>query len=263
MRIVLLQIHPTPTDATAAISQAEQLMQQTPEADLYVLPEMWATGFIPTPRPAMHQESMRALEWMKRTATSTGHAVAGSLAVMENADLSATKNADKDDMIHNDTGDMSVWRNRFFFVHPEGTICHYDKRHLFSPAGENRSFRAGQCRVTVDYKGVRFLLQTCFDLRFPESSRNGLNEPYDVALFTASWPKERRLAWHTLLQARAIENQAFTIGVNGMGGSAAFGPLGDVLAEPLEGCMQRHTIEISTDDFKRMEEIRRSFPVLE
>ncbi len=255
MRIALLQIPSGSVNAVSNIQKAEQLMQQTPEADLYVLPEMWATGFNTSPHAEMHKESMQALEWMKQTATTTGHAIAGSLAVRE-----CGKDASSLEISERNT---HVWRNRFFFVCPDGTISHYDKCHLFSPAGEDRLFLSGDRRVVVYYQGVRFLLQTCFDLRFPESSRNHLSDSYDVAIFAASWPAERRLAWNTLLQARAIENQAFTVGVNALGCSAAYGPLGDVLFSPLDTQMQGVTIELTPHDIKRMHELRESFRVLE
>ena len=84
---------------------------------------------------------------------------------------------------------------------------HYDKRHLFTYGGEDRHYKAGERRTIVEWHGVRFLLQVCYDLRFPVFSRN--KSDYDVALYVANWPESRRRVWDILLQARALENQCF------------------------------------------------------
>ena len=93
----------------------------------------------------------------------------------------------------------------------------YDKRHLFSLAGEHHHFKAGEERIEVEFRGFRILLQVCYDLRFPVFTRNDRETPYDLALYVANWPETRSSAWRTLLQARAIENQCFVVGINRAG----------------------------------------------
>ncbi len=105
--------------------------------------------------------------------------------------------------------------NRFYFVKPCGDYHFYDKRHFFSYSGEDKVYSKGNNRVIVEYEGVRFLLQICYDLRFPVFSRN--KGDYDMALYVANWPIQRIDAWNTLLKARAIENQAYVFGVNRVG----------------------------------------------
>lgn len=102
-----------------------------------------------------------------------------------------------------------------YFVRPDGTFDKYDKRHLFSFSGENEVYNGGNERVVLEYKGIRILLQICYDLRFPVFSRNC--EDYDLALYIANWPDKRVDAWNTLLKARAIENQAYVFGLNRIG----------------------------------------------
>jgi len=100
-------------------------------------------------------------------------------------------------------------------VEPSGKVHQYDKKHLFSFGGEDKIYTPGKERVVVDYKGVRFLLLVCYDLRFPVFARNV--DGYDVMIDVASWAEPRILAWETLLRARAIENQSFVFGVNRIG----------------------------------------------
>jgi omega-amidase len=110
--------------------------------------------------------------------------------------------------------------NRMWFATPEGDLHTYDKRHLFTLAGEHENFTAGRGRVEVLWRGWRILLQICYDLRFPGFVRNHGSQPYDLALYVANWPEPRREAWRILLQARAIENQCFVVGVNRSGSDA-------------------------------------------
>lgn len=250
MRIALIQPAVRWRAPQENIRRVERLIAQAGAADLYLLPEMWATGFHACPYEEMDGHSQLALEWMRRTAAATGSAVAGALAMKEAADEDGAP----------------VWRNRFLFIRPDGTAVHYDKRHLFAPAGEHRHYLAGTRRTTVEWRGVRFLLQTCFDLRFPESARRRAHAPYDVVLYTASWPQQRQRAWNVLLAARAIENQAYAIGVNNagegggltyLGHSAAYGPDGTPLAPPIAG-EGYAVVDISAEAVHRF---RLAFPV--
>jgi omega-amidase len=124
------------------------------------------------------------------------------------------------------------------WVRPDGQIGCYDKRHLFGFAGEDKHYTAGKDRKIAQVNGWRINLQVCYDLRFPVWARNRGDE-YDVLLYVANWPAPRSLAWKTLLQARAIENQCFVVGVNRvgqdakgndyLGESSVFGPMGEQL----------------------------------
>lgn len=162
-------------------------------ADVVVLPEMFATGF--KLRPSVVAESMdgEVVRAMRRWAVQYDKALVGSVVIAEGG----------------------AFRNRMFFVKPSGETVWYDKRHLFRPGGEARDYTPGRQRVVVEYKGVRFLLLVCYDLRFPVWIRN--RSDYDAILCSASWADDRREVWRTLLRARAIENQCYVAGVNRVG----------------------------------------------
>ena len=161
------------------------------EADVVVLSEMFQTGFVTEPMAIA--DDGRTLCWMKRMASENNFAVVGSVVAKE--------------------GDN--YYNRMYFVKPTGEVEYYDKHHLFSVGGEHLHFTAGNRRVVVEWRGVRYLLEVCYDLRFPVWSRN--RGDYDAIIYSALWPKSRREVWRTLLRARAIENQAWVVGVNRIG----------------------------------------------
>lgn len=161
-------------------------------ADLIMLPEMFSTGFYMNPEEIADQNE-ETLKWMKKFALKKNSVVCGSASIDE----------------------KGHFLNRFYFVEPSGNYSFYDKRHLFSYSGEDRKYDSGTERVIVNYKGWRILLQVCYDLRFPVFSRN--RNDYDLILYVANWPKSRIDAWHTLLKARAIENQAYVFGLNRIG----------------------------------------------
>ena len=254
MNISLLQLDIQWMDVEENISRAEALASSLKETDLIVLPEMWATGFTTQPNSEVHISSVRALHWMRQTAHSLRCAVAGTLAV--DRSLLNSEHFTKED-----------WRNRFYFVTPEGEMRYYDKCHLFAPGGEDKVFQAGHERTIVIYKGVRFLLQTCFDLRFPESSRNALAAPYDVLLYAASWPEKRIAAWNALLQARAIENQALCVGVNRTGKDPLANYNGNSSAYDANGtCLvtseAKECVCTIVWDKEKQNNLRKRFPVL-
>lgn len=163
------------------------------DADIAVLPEMFATGFKLRPARVAEPADGLVATTMRRWAAQYGKAVVGSVVIAENGEF----------------------RNRMFFVKPSGGVAWYDKRHLFRPGGEARDYTPGNRRVVVKYMGFRFLLLICYDLRFPVWSRN--RGDYDAILCSASWADDRREVWRTLLRARAIENQCYLAGVNRVG----------------------------------------------
>lgn len=224
---------------------AEAMIASAPGCDLYVLPEMFSTGFCTSPEGVAEPEPCDSLKWMKDSAEMFSAAIAGSVAVEENG----------------------RFFNRFYFVTPDGNAVHYDKRHLFTYGGEHLKFTAGNERKIVEYKGVRILLQVCYDLRFPVWSRN--RGDYDLALYVANWPETRADAWRQLLKARAIENQCFVAGVNRIGtdpsnsycgGTMLIDPFGKVVAECADGMESVAVAEISMEELAAF---RQKFPVLD
>ncbi|MGI9245733.1 MAG: nitrilase-related carbon-nitrogen hydrolase, partial [Steroidobacteraceae bacterium] len=154
--------------------------------------------------------------------------------------------------------------NRMLFVKPDGTVEHYDKRHLFRLAGEQQHYAAGMQRRLVDYKGWRLCLQVCYDLRFPVWSRN--RGDYDVLLYVANWPARRRVAWSALLRARAIENLCYTVGVNRVGSDgngasyAGDSAVYDFLGQSLGGEHGGDFVETIVLDREALDTFRRDFP---
>ena len=162
-------------------------------ADVVVLPELFATGFTLDPAAVADGPGGEVVTTLHRWSAQYGKTVAGSVAVAE----------------------AGRFFNRMYFVTPDGGCAFYDKRHLFTPGGEARNYTPGSDRVVAEYRGFRFLLLVCYDLRFPVWSR--CRGDYDAILCCASWPASRCEVWRTLLRARAIENQCYVAGVNRVG----------------------------------------------
>jgi predicted amidohydrolase len=165
----------------------------TEKVDLIVLPEMFSTGFTMQPNNVAEPMTGDTIEWLKTLAKSKEAAVVGSLVIKEN---------------HH-------YYNRLVFVFPSGEIKKYDKKHLFTLAGEDKIYTAGTEKIIIDYQGFKICPLICYDLRFPVFARNV--EEYDLLIYVANWPKPRVNAWDILLKARAVENQCFAIGVNRIG----------------------------------------------
>ncbi len=197
LRISLVQSSLHWQDANANRAQfTEQLAGLAGKTDLIVLPEMFTTGFTMTAQELAERPDGPTADWLRAQALRSGAAIAGSIIVEAGA------------------GD---YRNRLLLVTPAGGLHFYDKRHLFRMGGENRSFAAGSAHTVVAWCGLRIGLLVCYDLRFPVWSRRRDGFDYDVLLYVANWPQMRANAWSQLLRARAIENQAFVIGVNRVG----------------------------------------------
>lgn len=245
MKILIVQSEILSGRTADNLSHVEGLLNTSePGVDVIVLPELFATGFrtIPTELAA---DAPLVVEWMLTVAAHRGAAVAGSVVV----------------------ADGGSFVNRLYFVTPDGSVQYYDKRHLFGYGGETLHFTRGHRRVVVSYGGMRFLLQVCYDLRFPVFSR--CHHDYDAIINVANWPSGRQEAWDTLLRARAIENQCFVIGVNRVGaegritysgGSVVIDYLGHTLCSCDPGSEQLVTAELRPH---AQQTYRREFPVLD
>ena len=190
------------------------------QVDLILLPEMFSTGFSMKPQNLAETMDGTTVNWMLNLATKKNVAIAGSAIIKEN----------------------EAYYNRFLFVKPTGEVEYYDKRHLFTLAGEDKVYTSGNKKTVINYKGFKICPLICYDLRFPVWARNV--EDYDVLIYVANWPKPRIAAWDTLLKARAIENMCFTIGVNRIGEdsnklkynghSAVYNCLGEEMTDTVE-----------------------------
>ena len=251
MKVALVQMDIAWESPSKNRETAERLMLSAEKSDIYVLPEMWNTGVTTEPMGIAESENGETLQWMQRMANQLDAAICGSIAV------------------HLPDG---TYRNRLYFVKPQEIVncklsnCKwYDKHHLFSYGGETEHYTPGNEYVTVEWRGLRFHLCICYDLRFPLWLRN--RDDYDVLICVASWPSVRMHAWKVLLAARAIENQCYVLGVNRIGkdpyceysgGSAVVDPFGFATTCPdNEACVLTKTL-----DLKRLKAFRDKFPVL-
>ena len=244
MKVVMLQTDICWAKSDENVRRVQQLMADAPDGDLYVLPEMWSTGFATQPDGIACPESDNdALRWMQQTAQTRQCAISGSLAIR---------------------ADDGSYRNRHYFVNGRaGETYYYDKHHLFSYGGENQFYTSGQQHTIVNYMGFRLLLQTCYDLRFPCWSRYADGREYDAIICVANWPSSRQSAWQLLLRARAIENQCYMIGVNRVGddqkchyigASAVIDVTGHTLAQCRLGVPQALMCDIRMDELQRRRE---------
>ena len=254
MKAVLLQRNVIWADPRENARLNRSLMEKEKGADLFVLPEMFSTGFATSPEGIAEEIDSEGncftLGWMRRTASELDCAIAGSVAV---------KDTD------------GRFFNRLYFVTPDGCFS-YDKHHLFTYGGENLRYSAGQERVVVFWRGVRILLQVCYDVRFPVFARNVLEEDgnpeYDAIIYVASWPAKRVPTWKKLLPARAIENQCYVLAVNRVGSDPACDYIGgtmviDAMGNTVASCPDGEETYICTDiDMDALRRFRSKFPVL-
>lgn len=213
--------------------------------DLVILPEMFTSGFTMNAAPNAESMDGPTVEWMKILAKEKNVAITGSVIILENEN----------------------YFNRMLFVTPEGVIGHYDKRHLFTLANEEKTYSSGKEKVIINYKGWNICLMICYDLRFPVWSRNV--EDYDLILYVANWPKARVNAWDILLQARAVENMAYCAGVNRVGTdgdgyeyvghSAVYNGLGKLVSDSIS---EDEGIKIVSLDKQHLQEIRKKLKFL-
>jgi predicted amidohydrolase len=213
-------------------------------ADLFVLPEMFTTGFTMEPEAVAEAAGGATHAWLQQQARALDAALTASHACHE--------------------GERHF--NRLLWATPDGQVLHYDKRHLFRMAGEHQRYAPGRDLLVTGWRGLRFAPQVCYDLRFPVWSRRREGYDYDVLIYVANWPAVRSGAWRALLVARAIENQCYVVGVNRLGtddkglayagDSLVVDPRGQLLADP------RATpgVTLATLDYTALTEFRDRFP---
>jgi omega-amidase len=229
LKICLVQTSLFWEDREANLNMFTQKIREiNSEPDLIVLPEMFASGFTMNPKKNAEDVSGPSVLWLKETARTNNCVITGSLVIEE----------------------KGRFYNRLFWMKPDGSYDCYNKRHLFSLAGEGDHYESGNERIIVHLKGFKIIPLICYDLRFPVWSRNDVG--YDLAIYVANWPERRSFFWRQLLIARAIENQAFVIGVNRVGNdgngvyhsgdSICLGPLGNEIATSVPG--KEHILEV-------------------
>lgn len=233
-------------DKAANLAMFSQKCLDAGNTDVLVLPEMFNTGFSMNTELA---ETMQgpSLRWMRKEAAKHNIALCGSLAIREEG----------------------AFYNRFVWVDAQGNLSFYDKHKLFALGQEAEHFSPGKKKCVVEYKGWRIALFVCYDLRFPAWNRNPKEEPYDLAIYVASWPVQRVEHWKQLLRARAIENQAYVVGVNRVGKdgngldysgeSSCIDPLGDIIYQ------QANTEDLATVLCNKslLEDTRKRMPFLQ
>jgi predicted amidohydrolase len=226
-----------------------QLASLRGKTQVVVLPELFSTGFSMQTQVLAEPMNGPTVQWMRTMAQQYQLIITGSVMIQEEG----------------------LFYNRLIWMLPTGELGHYDKRHLFAFAGEDRYYSRGNKRFIASANGFKINLQICYDLRFPVWSRQHATDgqpEYDLLIYVANWPERRRLAWMSLLQARAIENQCYVIGVNRVGedghqiyhsgDSMVIDPLGEVLfTKKDEACV--HTLTISKE---QLQAYRRQFPFL-
>ena len=223
---------------------SKAIQEASEKSSLIVLPEMFTTGFSMNTENLAEEMDGFSVKWLKEKAKNINKHLAGSLIIKE----------------------KNIFFNRLIVAYPNGEIKHYDKKHLFSYANENENYSPGEQELIITIKGVKIAFFICYDLRFPVWSRN-YKLKYDIAVYIANWPEKRKNHWKTLLQARAIENQSYVVGVNRIGydgngihysgDSAVYNYLGEKSSntQPFE-----HSVENITINIDALYDYRMNFP---
>lgn len=246
LNITLIQTSIVWEDKLANLTHYEALIAGIEgRREVVVLPEMFSTGFSMAPERLAEPMDGPSVKWMKDMAAKYRCILTGSLIIEEEGN----------------------YYNRLLWVQPNGQLGYYDKRHLFGYGDEDKHYTPGSKRLIAQVNGWRICLLICYDLRFPVWARNQDAE-YDAIIYVANWPERRSLAWKTLLQARAIENMSYVVGVNRVGvdgkdiaysgDSSVFGPLGEMLWQQT-GSEAVHTVTL---DKETLTNARHHFPFL-
>ncbi len=246
LHITLIQPDIVWENKAANLQQYEEMIGgvKTPK-HVVALPEMFSTGFSMAPERLAEPMEGETVTWMADMASKYRCILTGSLIIEEDG----------------------KYYNRMLWVQPDGRVGFYDKRHLFGYAHEDKHYTKGETRLIAQVNGWRINLMVCYDLRFPVWARNQ-GEEYDVLLYVANWPEARSLAWRTLLQARAIENQCYVVGVNRVGKdgkdivytgeSSVFGPLGEKIWQQANDAVA-HTVTLEKGE---LQQVRTKLPFL-
>jgi len=186
-------------DKEANLQHFNELLEQVqPDTDLILLPETFTTAFPVDPKQFAEKEDGPTMQWLQNQAKA------------KNAVIATTFPLEKDGHFYNSL----VW------MRPDSSYELYFKRHTFTMGGEDKLVERGQKQLLVELKSWKIKPMVCYDIRFPIWARNRYTDgqyEYDLAFYLANFPDSRMNVWHTLLQARAIENQAYWIGVNRVG----------------------------------------------
>lgn len=222
----------------------KEKIKKIEETDLIILPEMFSTAFSMNSKDLAEEMTGESMNFLKEKASEKNSAIITSFIAK----------------------DKNNYFNRLVFVRPDGNYDFYDKRHLFRMSDENLYYKGGQEKIIINWNGWRISPLVCYDLRFPVWSRNKNN--YDLLIYIANFPESRNHVWKTLLKARAIENQVFTVGVNRVGtdgfgakfsgDSAVINPKGYDISNIKPFVEETKTIDISLNE---LNEFRDKFPV--
>lgn len=251
LTVSLIQANLHWEDKAANLAMFDEKINSIKErTEVIVLPEMFSTGFSMQPERLAETMDGSAVQWMKKKAKEKNVIITGSLIIEEDG----------------------KYYNRLIWMLPNGTFGTYNKRHLFAFADEHNHYTAGDKRLIAQVKGWKICLTVCYDLRFPVWSRNTLQDngpAYDVLINVANWPERRSTPWKALLQARAIENQCYMIGVNRVGNdgnniyhsgdSSLIDPVGEIIYR------KEHDEDIFTYTLSRthLDDLRGRFPFLQ
>lgn len=252
IKLALIQTDILWENPKANFGKFDALLQDlNTDTDIVILPEMFATGFTMEVHQLAKPVGKSAFDWLQKKAIALNKVIIGSILLEAE----------------------NKYYNRMFWMRPDGSYSYYDKRHLFQMGDEHKVMTAGNKRVIIPYKDTHFMLQVCYDLRFPVWAKNRYDihkkeHEYGVLIYIANWPEIRKKAYMTLLKARAIENQAYVIWVNRVGRDARgidhsgdsqiIDPLGTVIKQMPEN---KEGILYAKIDLKKLKRIRKSFKV--
>jgi predicted amidohydrolase len=252
LTITLVQANLAWEDAQRNLARLEELLQDQPSTDLIILPEMFTTGFTMQSKQQAENMQGKSVAWMRNLAREKNAVVTGSLIIE----------------------DKNAYYNRLIWAEPDTEILSYDKRHLFSLAGEQKSYSPGFNKIFPVIGDWKILPLICYDLRFPVWSRQSPpytemgRHPFDLLIYVANWPERRIYAWNQLLIARAIENQCYVAGVNRVGedGNAVYhsgcSSVIDPMGEVLFTVEHSEAVQTMTLNRKYISDIRNKLPFL-
>ena len=263
LRITLIQtdLHWENPEANRKMLE-QKIRNLDKQGQVLLLPEMFTSGFSMRPELVAEEAEGPTFQWMKKLAAEKKMVLCGSMAIKEN--------------VESDSSIPPRYFNRLVWMLPNGHYGTYNKRHLFAYAGEDDHYTPGDRRLISSVNGWRINLQICYDLRFPVWARQSTTHEermkgqaeYDILVYLANWPERRIQAWRSLLIARAIENQAYVIGVNRVGNdgngiyhsgnSMVVDPLGEVVYEKANE-EDIATVELS---YEKLQDIRTRLPFL-